>query len=120
MPAKSQTTAKDGGFSFKIDDLKEALDKLQDYGIKTHNMLWQYSGVKVVQDNFIDNFEWIPKRMRTFRERWFTFPWRPKELFVYEKVPCARGYLVDKALLFANHNMFEHIKSHGMIYNACT
>lgn len=52
------------------------------------NMLTDmWGGLNIIQSNFLEPKKVkYPVRWRTWKERFFTLPWNPGELFVYEEV----------------------------------
>jgi len=66
--------------------------------------LGNYSGLKFIVDNSLENVETVPARWRTFKERWFSLPFKPKQLFVYEDIP--------KPIMYRMNDGFGHA---GMI-----
>jgi hypothetical protein len=70
--------------------------------------LGAYSGLRVIESNHIPTkIVKIPVEWRTFRERWFTLPWKPKELFRYIDEEVEQALIVD-GKIFCNHIAYKH------------
>lgn len=72
--------------------------------------LWQ--GINVVKSNYLEpKIVKIPVRWRTIRERYFTLPWRPKELFEYDLMD------VNAVIMFSNIMVCNPIAYHRLNSN---
>lgn len=72
-----------------------------------NNLFYQYNGTPIIKSDYIPKKKKrIPVRWRTWKERFFSLPFKPKELFIYEEIE-------EEQILFFNNMAFMN----SVVYN---
>ena len=72
-----------------------------------------YGGLKIIQNPYMPTEKVkVAVDFRTFRERYFTLPWKPKELFKYEEIELHSMFIYN-GMGICNPNTYYLIKNIG-------
>ena len=67
------------------------------------NNFHEWGGLQIMKSNYLEpKIEKIPVRWRTWKERFFTFPFNPGELFIYEEIKTNIAIIYNGNLIVNN------------------